>query len=94
VARVSARTDIGSWTLVIVCQLLDPEATAASTVVSDTPRMPSATILVATGAAYTTAAAIAVNRLAANKARNGTRYTNAGMVWAASRTGRMIRSAW
>src|SRR5262249_54091302 len=67
----------------------DPTELAASTVATGTALMPSATILVVTGTAYTTAAAIAVNRLVPNSARNGTRYTNGGMVCPASSTGRI-----
>ena len=55
------------------CQLEDPAAVAASVVTDGTARMPSATIFMATGAANTTAATMAVNRLAPNNARNGTR---------------------
>ena len=50
-ASASVSRDIGSCTLVISCHVLDPAAVAASIVVGDTPRMPSATILMATGAA-------------------------------------------
>ena len=46
---------------------------AASTVVGATPRMPSATSLVAIGTAYAMAATIAVNRPGANSASAGTR---------------------
>ena len=72
-ARVSALRAIGSCTFVTSCQVLDPAAVAASTVVGGRPRMPSAMIFMATGAANTTAATIAVNRLAPKSARNGTR---------------------
>src|ERR1044072_9061105 len=84
---------MGSCTLEIVCQRPAPEAVAASTVVGDTPRIPSVTILMTIGAAYTNAATIAVNRDGPNSATNGTRYTNGGMTGAASSTGRMPRSA-
>ena len=50
-----------------------PADRAASTDVSDTPRMPSAINLQATGTPYATAATIAVNRLVPNRARAGTR---------------------
>ena len=42
---------IGICTLVIICQRLEPADSAASMVVGETPRMPSATILMAGGAA-------------------------------------------
>src|SRR3954462_12666094 len=87
-ASVIARRATGSCTLLITCQLLDPTEFAASTVATGTARMPSATIFVVTGTANTTAAAIAVNRLVPNRARNGTKYTNGGIVWPASSTGR------
>jgi len=58
---------------VMICQVLQPAAVAASTVVSGTARTPSAVILMATGTAYTTAATIAVKRVGPNSARNGTR---------------------
>src|SRR3954451_822635 len=88
-ASVIARRATGSCTLLITCQLLDPTEFAASTVASGTALMPSATIFVVTGTANTTAAAIAVNRLVPNSARNGTRYTNGGIVCPASSTGRI-----
>ena len=50
-ASASVRIDIGSWTLVMICQVFDPAAVAASIVVSDTPAIPSAMILIVTGAA-------------------------------------------
>ena len=50
-----------------------PADWAASTEVAETPRMPSATSLLATGTPYATAATIAVNRLVLNRARAGTR---------------------
>src|SRR5258707_304270 len=83
----------GNWTFVMTCHGLEPDATAASTTVGETPRTPSATILMATGAAKTTAATIAVSRVGPNRPTNGTRYTNAGMTCAASRVGRMTASA-
>src|SRR6476660_1071722 len=88
VASVRDRTAIGSCTLVITCQVFDPTERAASTVSGETPRIPSAMILIDTGAAYTIAATMPVNRDAENNARNGTRQTNDGMVCAASRNGR------
>src|SRR4029078_11515593 len=66
---------------------------AAQTVSRETPRTPSALILIDTRAEYTIAATMPVNRDAENNARNGTRYTNDGMVCAASRNGRTILSA-
>src|SRR4029453_7177925 len=93
VASVRPLRAMGSWTLVMIWVRLEPAATAASTVVADTSRIPSAMILIATGAANITAATIAVNRVGPNSARNGTRYTNGGIVWPASRAGRMTRSA-
>ena len=48
-ASTSASRDIGSCTFEIICQVVLPEARAASTVVGETPRMPSATSLVAMG---------------------------------------------
>src|SRR3954467_5885206 len=84
---------MGSCTLEIVCQRPAPEAVAASTVVGDPALIPSGTILMTIGAAYTNAATIAVNRDGPNSATNGTRYTNGGMTCAASSTGRITRSA-
>ncbi len=55
--------------------------------------MPSATSLMTIGAAYTPAATMAVNREAPNSATNGTRYTNGGITWAASSSGRIVWSA-
>ena len=72
-ASTSASRAIGSWTLEIICQVVLPLARAASTVVGETPRIPSATSLVAIGTAYAVAATIAVNRLAPNSASAGTR---------------------
>src|SRR5690349_13204320 len=92
-ARVSDRFASGSCTFEMICQVLEPDDVAASTTVAGTPRMPSATSLMDTGAANTTAAAIAVNRVGPNRPRNGTRYTNAGITWAASSVGRISRSA-
>jgi hypothetical protein len=43
--------DIGSWTLRSVCQRVEPIAVAASTLVADTPRIPSAVIRIAGGIA-------------------------------------------
>ena len=80
--------DIGSWTLLIICHLLDPIERAASIVVGATLRMPSAAILIATGAAYSTAAAMARNFPGGNSAKAGMRYTKAGIVWRKSRMGR------
>ena len=57
----------------IICQRVMPLDRAASTVVGATPRMPSATSLMAIGTAYATAATIAVNRLGPNSASAGTR---------------------
>ena len=48
---VSERTAIGSCTLLITCQVFDPTERAASTVSGETPRIPSAMILIDTGAA-------------------------------------------
>src|SRR5262245_38937763 len=93
VASTSDSLDIGSWTLRIICQRVMPLDRAASTVVGATPRMPSATSLVAIGNEYATAAMIAVNRPGRNRASAGTRYTNGGITWKASRNGRMITSA-
>ena len=50
-ASTSASRAIGSCTLVIICQVVLPVERAASTVVGETPRMPSATSLVAIGTA-------------------------------------------
>ena len=44
-------TDIGICTLVIICNLVDPVEMADSIVLTGTWRMPSATILMAAGAA-------------------------------------------
>ena len=77
----------------MICHRLDPAAVAASMVVGETPRMPSATILMAAGAAKVTAAMIAVNRVGPNSASAGMRYTKGGMICAASRIGRMTASA-
>ena len=40
----SIRRASGSWTFVSVCRVVDPSETAASTVFSGTPRIPSAVI--------------------------------------------------
>ena len=50
-----------------------PADSAASTVAADTALIPSATILMAAGAAYATAATIAVNRVGPNSASTGIR---------------------
>ena len=50
-ASTSASRAIGSCTLRIICQRVDARDRAASTVVGETPRMPSATSLVAMGTA-------------------------------------------
>ena len=42
---------MGSWTFEMICQRLEPEDSAASMVSRETLRMPSATSLMATGAA-------------------------------------------
>ena len=52
VARVRAPLAIGSCTLVIICQVVVPADWAASMVVGETLRMPSATSLIAAGAAF------------------------------------------
>ena len=57
----------------IICHVVLPLARAASTVVGETPRIPSATSLVAIGTAYATAATMAVKRLAPNRASAGIR---------------------
>ena len=72
-ASTTAALAIGSCTLLIICQAVVPDARAASTDVGDTPRMPSAISLVATGTPNATAATIAVNRLVPNSASAGTR---------------------
>ena len=64
---------IGSWTLVISCQVVAPVEREASSVVGATPRMPSATNLTATGAAYTTAATMAVKRVGPKRPSTGIR---------------------
>ena len=53
---------IGSCTLVISCHVVAPLDRDASTVVVETPLTPSATSLMAAGAAYTIAAVMAVKR--------------------------------
>ena len=73
VASTSDSRAIGSWTFEIICQRVLPLERAASTVVGETPRMPSATSLVAIGTAYAVAAMIAVNRPGRNSASAGTR---------------------
>ena len=50
-ARTSEPRAIGSCTLVISCQVVAPVDLEASSVVADTPLTPSATSLIATGAA-------------------------------------------
>ena len=57
----------------ISCQAVDPVERAASTVVGETPLTPSATSLIAAGAAYTMPATIAVNRVGPNRASTGIR---------------------
>ena len=54
-------------------QVVLPADRAASTVVAETASIPSATSLIAAGAAYARAATIAVNRVGPNRARTGTR---------------------
>ena len=64
---------IGSCTLRMICQRSEPSAIAASMVVAETPRIPSAMILIAAGAAYATAAMIAMNLVGPNSASAGMR---------------------
>ena len=73
VASTSEPLDIGSCTLVISCQAVVPVEREASIVVGETALTPSATSLIATGAAYTTPATMAVNRVGPNSASTGIR---------------------
>ena len=45
------RREAGNWTLVITCIVVEPVEMAASTESAGTPRIPSATMRITTGAA-------------------------------------------
>ena len=57
----------------ISCQVVAPVEREASTVLGETPLTPSATSLMAAGAAYTTPAKIAVKRVGPKSASIGIR---------------------
>ena len=72
VASTSEPCAIGSCTLVISCQVVVPVDRHASTALGE-PRTPSATSLIAAGAAYMMPATIAVNRVGPKRASTGIR---------------------
>ena len=70
---MNADRAMGICTLVMIWMVMAPADSAASTVAAETALMPSATILIAAGAAYAIAATMAVNRVAPNSASTGMR---------------------